>query len=384
MVTHRMSDEFSIVQNMKVNNMAQNFSQSKAYRDLTVDMVYDLTNHECWELFITLRWGSYENICCPMPGCGSLEKNFISTRKQWRCKKCDHTYSVTSRTKFHSHKISIKKIIRLVFEFITSPQGQSANAKSSKFGMTVKSARILFLKFREVLFDTNDRLKLSGTVHVDGLHICGKPRKANKRQKADAVAINAKLRNRKASITPTPIPVMESWNAKKFKNRRIILALAELNTKNSDSKGTKKVFAVVVRAETASEVIPIINKMVEKGSCIMSDSSNAYGKLALNYVHKTVNHSKEYMNLDGTNNNQAESFFSRIRRAEFGVLNGMRHPYLYLYLAEFVWRANANKMTLKEKFEDVLKKALVLPAHSVFKNYDDKTTNQNRNEVLYG
>lgn len=363
--------------------MAQHFTQSKEYRDLTEDEISDLTPKECLELFIKARWECHENICCPDDTCKSKEKYFISTRNQWRCKCCGYTYSVTSKTKFHSHKKPLKKLIKLVYSFTSAPQGCSANSQHSKFGMTVKAARLNYHKIREVLFDTNVKFKLSGTVHIDGLHICGKPRKANKRQKSDSIAINAKLRNRKASITPTPIPITEPWNVEKFKNRRIILALAELNQSSFDAKGTNRVLAFVVKAETASEVLSLIEQWVATGSCIMTDSGNAYSRLEAKYDHRTVNHSQEYMKEDGTNNNQAEAFFSRIRRAEYGVYNGMRSKYLYLYLAEFAWRSNTSKMTLKTKFDYVLQAALKSSPHSVFKNYDHKSTQVNRNEVLY-
>lgn len=140
--------------------------------------------------------------------------------------------------------------------------------------------------------------------------------------------------------------------------------------------------AFVVKAETASEVTPLIKKYVEEGSCIMTDSSNAYTRLCPVYDHRAVNHSIEYMKDDGTNNNQAECFNSRLRRAEFGVFNGMRPQYLYLYLAEFVWRTNFKRKPLKEKFDHVLLESLKASAHSVFKNYG-RNTKQNRKEILY-
>ena len=111
--------------------------------------------------------------------------------------------------------------------------------------------------------------------------------------------------------------------------------------------------AFVVKAETASEVIPIIKQFVTPGNCIMSDSSTAYFGLFPTYDHRKVNHSVEYRTEDGTNNNQAESFFSGIRRAEYGVFNGMRSKFLYLYLAEFVWRTNVRGKSLKDKFHNI-------------------------------
>ena len=61
----------------------------------------------------------------------------------------------------------------------------------------------------------------------------------------------------------------------------------------------------------------------------------------------------------------------------------MRSKFLYLYLAEFVWRTNVRGKSLKDKFHNILQSSLKASAHSVFKNYDDKSTSQNRKEVLY-
>src|SRR5450830_376784 len=84
-----------------------------------------------------------------------------------------------------------------------------------------------------------------------------------------------------------------------------------------------RTITTIVRYEKSSEIFPLIQRYVQKGSHIMTDSGNAFSALKHEYFHTKVNHSVEYMAADGTNNNQAESYFSRVRRAEFGVFNGL-------------------------------------------------------------
>jgi hypothetical protein len=53
---------------------------------------------------------------------------------------------------------------------------------------------------------------------------------------------------------------------------------------------------------------------------------------------RRVNHSAEYVGEDGANVNQAESWFSRLRRAEYGIHHRISGSYLYQYANEMAWR----------------------------------------------
>jgi hypothetical protein len=50
------------------------------------------------------------------------------------------------------------------------------------------------------------------------------------------------------------------------------------------------------------------------------------------------NNSAEYVSDEGASVNQAESFFSRLRRAEYGVHHRISGQYLYQYANEVAWR----------------------------------------------
>jgi hypothetical protein len=83
----------------------------------------------------------------------------------------------------------------------------------------------------------------------------------------------------------------------------------------------------------------------------------------------TVNHSKEYSTKAGVNNNQAESYISRLRRAEFGVFRGMRPQYFLDYCSEMAWREDARRMTLSERIRDLLSRVRRCPPSVSFKGY---------------
>ncbi|QNH66054.1 transposase [Proteus vulgaris] len=56
-------------------------------------------------MFKTLRWGKSDNgmVC---PSCGVVHGPYkIQSRKQYRCKHCNHTFSITSGTMFANHKL---------------------------------------------------------------------------------------------------------------------------------------------------------------------------------------------------------------------------------------------------------------------------------------
>ena len=83
--------------------------------------------------------------------------------------------------------------------------------------------------------------------------------------------------------------------------------------------------------------VPTIRETVEPGSTIYADEASCYDQLAAHYETKRVNHSVAYSH-DGACTNQAESFFSRLRRAEIGIHHKIAGPYLAAYAAEMDWR----------------------------------------------
>lgn len=85
-----------------------------------------------------------------------------------------------------------------------------------------------------------------------------------------------------------------------------------------------------------------------------TDEHKAYSQLKKDYIHHSVEHSKEFATIDGVHNNQAESFFSRLRRSEYGVYHGCRTPYILDYAQEAAWREDNRRVSLKDQFKGLV------------------------------
>lgn len=330
------------------------FSQTKAYRNFTEENIAELTEDEAREKYALSRWGSTTVMPCPI--CDKTDKHYVrKNRKQWRCKHCQTDFSATTGTPFANRKLPFKKILLLVFDFVSSPKGCAANEYHAKRGITLRTAFQNFHKIREAIYETRDQTPLTGLVQVDGGHFCGKPRRPRVRQQVTSAIVNNKLRNRKASMIPGgQTPQIEPWNLEKLKSRRIAVVLRQVGKKGD---GANRTIVAIAMNENANSVIPLIQKYVTPSSEIWSDSGIGYSRLEANgYPHSTVTHSAMYSTDAGVNNNQAESYFSRLRRAEYGIYHGMRKQYFAFYANEFAWRADMSKKSLGDKFNDVMQK----------------------------
>ena len=115
-----------------------------------------------------------------------------------------------------------------------------------------------------------------------------------------------------------------------------------------------KVFAKLVDNTEAKDLLPIITKQVEAGSRICSDTYRSYtGLAAKGYVHRTVEHRKKEYTKGKNHINGLEGFWGYLKR-KLAAKGGIRRKYLYLFLAEYVWRYNNRGLKFNEQVERLL------------------------------
>ena len=91
-------------------------------------------------------------------------------------------------------------------------------------------------------------------------------------------------------------------------------------------------------------------------SKVMSDEDPAYASFAqLFAAHQTVTHSVTFSAPDGTNNNQAESFNWRLRRAVEGIYLCPSNKYLKDYAAEQAWREDTRRLSTGQKLRHLVR-----------------------------
>src|ERR1700684_52624 len=107
---------------------------------------------------------------------------------------------------------------------------------------------------------------------------------------------------------------------------------------------------------------------VAAGSVIHADEASSWDSLHDHYEMRRINHSVCYS--DGIAcTNQAESFFSRLRRAELGTQHHIRRAYLNAYASEMAWRENHRRDANGTQFVQIVQGAAKHPVSRQWKGY---------------
>lgn len=328
--------------------MAQHFLHSKESRNFA-KALNRVTEDESESYLALCRWGPGSKQVCP--GCGVLRKHYRrKKRRRWRCAEiaCRHEFSVTSGTPFHGHKLTFKEILLLIFAFTTNANGASLLQVSRRLGLTPKSVQANFGKIREVLIHGLDLTPMTGTVHVDGGHFCGKPRKPNRKIPVPKDAIAKRYGKKKPANTTKPwIEMgMTKPNYLRLAQKRVVIVFTEAGKLG---EGSRRSIPIVCRRECDEHVFPLMKAFVRQDAIVMTDESGAYnGFTALGIEHHQVKHSEMFSTSEGVNDNMCETFFSRMRRAEYGTYHGYRPKYLQDYAIEHSWRDDNRRVAQEE------------------------------------
>ncbi len=314
--------------------MAQHFLLSTKARTLSLAQVLRLSDQEAYDAFKAIRFADNggEAFC---PKCGSLELYNLPRRRMWRCKGCPCQFSVTSGTIFASRKLSIRDILAAIAIFANGAKGHSALQLSRDLDVQYKTAFVLAHKLREALADQDKATKVSGEVEIDGCYMGGYIKPANHKENR---------RDRRLA---------RNQNGK----RRVVIVARERN-------GQTVTF--VSKTEDAS--LPVLHDRIAPGSTVFADEAAHWDQLHARFNTKRINHSLAYSDSEGCTN-MAESFFSRLRRAEVGMHHHIAGPYLAAYAAEMDWREDNRRVSNGEQYRAIVTAAAKHPVSRQWKGY---------------
>ena len=114
----------------------------------------------------------------------------------------------------------------------------------------------------------------------------------------------------------------------------------------------------VFKAE--SQAVSWIKSRVAKGTVLHADEASSWNNLHARFEMKRIDHQVAY-SLDGACTNQAESFFSRLRRAEWGQHHRISGHYLAFYAGEMAWREDMRRVDNGNQLRRVGMGALSFP-----------------------
>ncbi len=90
------------------------------------------------------------------------------------------------------------------------------------------------------------------------------------------------------------------------------------------------------------------------GSTIYADEHHAYDALHGTLLTHRVIHAKHYSGPNGENTNQAESFFARLRRMQYGQVHRMSNLYMDRYANEAAYREDTRHISKGQIFSDIV------------------------------
>ncbi|HEV2561187.1 MAG TPA: IS1595 family transposase [Rhizomicrobium sp.] len=295
--------------------MAQHFLQSKAAKTLSLAQVFRMTELEAETTFRRIRWNETDGapIC---PDCGGLEPYEFrrpTSLLRFRCKACSKNFSITSGTLFASHKAPLRAYLAAIAVFMNEVKGKNALALSRDLGMSHKACWILLHKVREAMTEEFRGRKVGGegkVAEVDGAYFGGHVRPANFKENR---------RDRRLVMNQSG-------------KRQSVIIVRERNGHS---------LPAVFRSESAA--LSWIKSRVLPGTIVNADEASGWNDLQSKYEMKRINHQEAYSDGEACTN-QAESYFSRLRRGELGYFHHVSGPYLLRYAVEASFREDARRV----------------------------------------
>ena len=304
----------------------QHFLLSAAARTLSLKAVFKMGEDKAYATFCEMRWAENdgEAVC---PRCACTETYNITSRRRFKCVACHHQFSVTSGTIFASRKLSFTDLLAAIVIFVNGAKGVSALQVSRDLDVQYKTAFVLSHKLREAMAREDATQRLSGVVEVDGAYFGGYVKPAN---------VKADRRDRRFKLHQSG-------------KRQNVVVIRE-------RAGDMLTFVGKSEAEGVAHVAA----RVDADAVIHADEATHWDALHSRFVAHRINHSEAY-SLNGACTNQAESFFSRLRRAEIGTHHHIAGPYLNAYASEMAWREDNRRESNGTQAGMVLEAAMDAP-----------------------
>jgi transposase-like protein len=283
-----------------------------------------------------LRWGDTP-VC---PHCGSVASHYflkprgddgrktrtgkVTHRRLWKCKDCRKQFSVLTGTIFHGSKIAIRTWLFVIFEMCASKNGVSSREIERKYKLTPKAAWFLLHRIREGMKRDGDSPMFTGTVLADETYIGPNPKNM-----------------------PRKVRAGRDFYARDHKTPVVSVVHPETGE---------------VRSQVVPNVhVPTLRGVLERhvdlpNTTLVTDSAPVYTKIGWKAAdHQVVNHKmSQYVTRTGASTNQAEGYFSQLKRSIDGTFHHVSVDHLDRYLAEFDYRYSTRKMSDTQRVQRLM------------------------------
>ncbi len=292
------------------------------------------TEGDAYVVLEEMRWGD-EPVCAH---CGSVRRHYFlnpengksrktrtgaaSERRVWKCADCRKQISATTNTIFHRSKVPLRIWLLVIYDCCACKNGISAREVERKYGLTAKTAWFMMHRLREAMKREPMAGLLSGRVVADETWYGGK----------------AKNRHGYGSGQRPP----------GAHDKTPIMSLV--------SRETGEVRSRVVPNVRRHNLSAVLHSEVNAAQThLHTDAGLQYRKLGQEFgAHSYVDHdSKEWARGD-VSTNQAEAYFSQLKRSLDGTHHHVSREHLDRYLAEFDFRYSTRKLTDIERIDQLV------------------------------
>jgi transposase-like protein len=263
------------------------------------------------------------NIGCPYCGHEKFTTFIVKKTgiKKYNCCKCRKPYALTQGTVFENTKLPFRKWFLAIYLNANSSKGISSYHAARILGVTQKTAWTMMQKVRKMYKSYIDGVKMTGVVEVDETYLgTRQPVEKGKRRPSGYATQRGSIfgmLQRDGEIYVQPLPD--------------------------------------TRAETLEGIIDSV--IVDPSNTkIMSDQLAGYDNLKNKYEHGRVVHRREFAKPGGITTNGIESFWSILKKSEYGVYH-MRygHKHVDLYAAEIAYLSSKRNAQSEDRISDVLR-----------------------------
>ena len=290
---------------------------------------------EAYKFLESIRWE--KGITCPH--CKNIGADYIesengtrktrtgkvSYRRIWRCQNCKKQFSVLVGTIFEDSRIPLSKWLLAIHELNADKNGISSCELGRKLGITQKSAWFMAQRIRFAMAHTGLEVKLTGDVEVDETYIGGLEKNKHASKKTAGT---------QGRSTKTKTPVL------------------------SAIQRDGKVYSQTLGTVSSQNIKEVLKKRVSKKAILNTDTFPAYVPVGKDYKkHQVVDHGVgEYVSGTAHTNN-AEGYFSQLKRSLSGTFHHVSDKHLDRYLAEFDYRYNTRDEVDGTRMVQAIKKS---------------------------
>ena len=282
---------------------------------------------QAFEAAVEFRWPG-SNVTCPR--CEQKKFSFIKTRRIWFCYVCKKQFTVKVGTVMEDSPLGLDKWMVAIWMLANCKNGISSYELGKNLGIRQQSAWFMLHRIREAMKDDRThKFGFGGPVESDEAFIGPNPAKMNRIQRKK-YSIE---RNKGGYIAKTAVHGMLDRELRQVR---------------------AKVLPNVKRETLQNAILDNVTPSAK----VYTDDAVAYDELSKNFVHKVVNHSREYVR--GQVHTQGiDNFWSLLKRTLRGTYVAVEPFHLDHYIDEQVFRFN-NRATTDNKLTDTDRFALLM------------------------